>query len=338
MRMQAPLRLALVLFVALLGAVRAQPRHYNSDPPEASGAPGGAAGVVAGPSEASEHRRELGWQRFYSRTHSDEEEYDTTYAWRGTGPGMSRGPNAKMTETFETVELPGGRGAWSGGDVRLDRTNHKWGDYVLANCTDPNGAGVETLASGVQYIVAGNGTGAGTEHPKDDSPCKVHYEARKGINGTVRNKDCVPVSAIAFRGIGSPPRCFSESRCVYPRIRIPAHATTRPISRYDLHLLRASLARADIRLDICKRLGPGAGHAGTGPGSMARGAATDGRGRQVGDIRAARADHRPLQRLVWLRCLLPFHAGADRDRRRARRRLQPPAAQPESTTPVAATP
>ena len=163
-------RLALsVLFVALLGAVDAQPRDYNPTPLEAD--------------PDDERGRKLGWQRFYSRTHSHEEEYDTTYAWRGTGPGMSRGADGRMSISTEIVELPGARGAWSGGDVRLDRTNHKWGDYVRTNCTDPNGEGIETLASGVQYRVTLNGTG--TEHPKDDSPCNIHYEARKDIDGEV---------------------------------------------------------------------------------------------------------------------------------------------------------
>jgi len=162
--------LKLVLLVAMLGAVDAQPRNYNPSPEEEP--------------ELTEHGRELGWQRFYSRTHSHEEEYDMTLpAWGGTGPGMTRGADLKMTESTDTWELQGGHGAWSGGDVRLDRTNHKWGDYVRQNCTDPNGLGIETLASGVQYFVAVNGSGS--DHPKDDSPCNIHYEARKSIDGVI---------------------------------------------------------------------------------------------------------------------------------------------------------
>ena len=227
--------LKLVLLVAMLGAVDAQPRNYNPSPEEEP--------------ELTEHGRELGWQRFYSRTHSHEEEYETTLpAWGGTGPGMTRGADLKMTESTDTWELQGGHGAWSGGDVRLDRTNHKWGDYVRQNCTDPNGLGIETLASGVQYFVAVNGSGS--DHPKDDSPCNIHYEARKSIDGVVSAGEISSRAGSVQRGRGDgkgegrgkgrPRACLSKPYA-YPRAHTAPHRPS-PVCSFAF-LCRSSTPR-----------------------------------------------------------------------------------------------
>ena len=60
------LRFAVLVSVALFREASAQPQNYN---PESE--------------SITQHGRDLGWQRFYSRTHSHEEEYDTTRRWPG---------------------------------------------------------------------------------------------------------------------------------------------------------------------------------------------------------------------------------------------------------------
>ena len=182
------LRFAVLVSVALFREASAQPQNYN---PESE--------------SITQHGRDLGWQRFYSRTHSHEEEYDTTRRWPGAGTSMYRDENLKIFLNPELTTDPdliitdtnlqeilraepvGNQGAWPGGDVRLDKTNDKWPEvfpHMVTNCTDPNGAGVETLPSGLQYKILIKGSG--TEYPRDDSACDVHYEAKKGLTGPVR--------------------------------------------------------------------------------------------------------------------------------------------------------
>lgn len=175
---------ASVLLAILFSVATAQPHGYTS-----------MGELISDDSSMHGDRRELGWQRFYSRTHSHEEEYDTTRAWPGGGPGMYRAESQPGTPgimnalveadgvTPVTYEMPGLRGAWSGGDVRLDRTDDKWPEQVRQNCTDPTATGIETLPSGLQYKVLTQGSG--TEYPRDDTPCDIHYTARKGVSGAV---------------------------------------------------------------------------------------------------------------------------------------------------------
>lgn len=175
---------ASVLLAILCSVATAQPHGYTS-----------MGELISDDSSMHGDRRELGWQRFYSRTHSHEEEYDTTRAWPGGGPGMYRAESQPGTPgimnalveadgvTPVTYEMPGLRGAWSGGDVRLDRTDDKWPEQVRQNCTDPTATGIETLPSGLQYKVLTQGSG--TEYPRDDTPCDIHYTARKGVSGAV---------------------------------------------------------------------------------------------------------------------------------------------------------